>query len=566
MSIGYHTSRTNHELPHGTPPIPLADCSRHARREKRSRPSARPRFRAVRPLPAYPLPSPATLLTMATTPPPVAAPTVDVDIATSLLSSNSSTPAQLASLLATALADIESLRAELASTRAKADRAEHLLGTFRLALPQAPSTDDEPLPAATLALIASLDERVANAEAARDDASARLAVLSSSWSQLNSYLAVVEARAADARAGYERIVKEGGGRLVLGSSSTPYPPYMDGSRYERDSRKHGGMYAFQAGSSNPNGSVRPRESPDSYPYKKPRGEEYGGEYSTAPYPNPPAHQSTLPYPYPSHPHSHAHRQRSSSSASDDIDAILLAGSANGSTHHQPAAAQGRSPEERLVQGKKDVVAQGSPALPAAPAPIGAFPATNAANQRICRQCGLAGRYKEGKCVEKWGPGPLGPGTVCDRCRKKMKRVERRGTLEQQAAVAAPTSRAVHRTDTLPAPDPIREQENSMRSSLASPPPPPAVPAATHRRVINARMAGTPPGLLPPLRTHSPSPMVVDGDADGELNAEAEEAADGDDAEGDPEMDLLEAVDAAEANSNGSSSMNGGAAHGGKSEE
>jgi hypothetical protein len=25
-----------------------------------------------------------------------------------------------------------------------------------------------------------------------------------------------------------------------------------------------------------------------------------------------------------------------------------------------------------------------------------------------------GTLQEGKCVEKWGPGPLGPGTVCDR--------------------------------------------------------------------------------------------------------------------------------------------------------
>ncbi|KAJ7476439.1 hypothetical protein FB451DRAFT_1173298 [Mycena latifolia] len=47
-----------------------------------------------------------------------------------------------------------------------------------------------------------------------------------------------------------------------------------------------------------------------------------------------------------------------------------------------------------------------------------FPPANALNQRICRNCGLPGRYKEGKCVEKWGPGPLGPGTQCDRCRKK----------------------------------------------------------------------------------------------------------------------------------------------------
>ena len=45
---------------------------------------------------------------------------------------------------------------------------------------------------------------------------------------------------------------------------------------------------------------------------------------------------------------------------------------------------------------------------------GSFPAQNAQGQRICRQCGLPGRYKDGKCVEKWGPGPEGPGTVCDR--------------------------------------------------------------------------------------------------------------------------------------------------------
>ncbi|KAH9912535.1 uncharacterized protein BXZ73DRAFT_82274 [Epithele typhae] len=105
-------------------------------------------------------------------------------------------------------------------------------------------------------------------------------------------------------------------------------------------------------------------------------------------------------------------------------------------------------------------------------------ARHADGQRICRQYGLAGRYEDSKCVEKWGPGPMGPGTVCDRCRKKMKRVERRGTLDSMslnahlhnqplairpsgAPQAAPGSytnrrsshsgsdRSVHRTDTLP---------------------------------------------------------------------------------------------------------------------
>lgn len=57
---------------------------------------------------------------------------------------------------------------------------------------------------------------------------------------------------------------------------------------------------------------------------------------------------------------------------------------------------------------------------------------------------MPGRYKEGKCVEKWGPGPEGPGTVCDRCRKKMKRAERRRTIDQAAshAVLAQTQNAL----------------------------------------------------------------------------------------------------------------------------
>ncbi|KAL4067209.1 hypothetical protein V8B97DRAFT_1874054 [Scleroderma yunnanense] len=83
------------------------------------------------------------------------------------------------------------------------------------------------------------------------------------------------------------------------------------------------------------------------------------------------------------------------------------------------------------------LAQASPPAPSTQQPPqptvqrtanGSYPPTNQHGQRICRQCGLAGRYKDGKCVEKWGPGPEGPGTVCDRCRKKMKRVERRGTV------------------------------------------------------------------------------------------------------------------------------------------
>ena len=36
------------------------------------------------------------------------------------------------------------------------------------------------------------------------------------------------------------------------------------------------------------------------------------------------------------------------------------------------------------------------------------------HERQCSECGKPGRYKDGKSVEKWGPGPEGPGTVCDK--------------------------------------------------------------------------------------------------------------------------------------------------------
>jgi len=58
--------------------------------------------------------------------------------------------------------------------------------------------------------------------------------------------------------------------------------------------------------------------------------------------------------------------------------------------------------------------QQSQPQPTAIPPLVPFAATNEKGQRICRQCGIVGRYKDGKCVEKWGPGPCGPGTVCDR--------------------------------------------------------------------------------------------------------------------------------------------------------
>ncbi|KIL63522.1 hypothetical protein M378DRAFT_164413 [Amanita muscaria Koide BX008] len=73
-------------------------------------------------------------------------------------------------------------------------------------------------------------------------------------------------------------------------------------------------------------------------------------------------------------------------------------------------------------------ASASSAPPATPQLV--YPSKNDKGQRICRRCGVLGKYKGGNCVEKWGPGPMGPGTVCDSCRKKIKRLRQRANLDE----------------------------------------------------------------------------------------------------------------------------------------
>lgn len=233
---------------------------------------------------------------------------------------------------------------------------------------------------------------------------------------------------------------------------------------------------------------------------------------------------------------------------------------------------------------------GAASLPSLPP--GGFPAMNDKGQRICRQCGLPGRYKEGKCVEKWGPGPEGPGTVCDRCRKKMKRVERRGTLDPHSQASAfvhsrphapiqernrahgppaqqGTDRPIGRTDTVVVSHPPLPQQ--PQQAYRGPPEARERDAVSPRSnassVTVARPKGDAAHSGPSSRSHSRSPLSVpahpqrngsqvqvappkppipssgEGESDAEGDPEAEEVDD-------PDADLLAAVDAAEASSSG----------------
>jgi uncharacterized C2H2 Zn-finger protein len=39
-------------------------------------------------------------------------------------------------------------------------------------------------------------------------------------------------------------------------------------------------------------------------------------------------------------------------------------------------------------------------------------------KKKCQKCGRTGHYENGKCIEKWGPGPQGPETLCEECSRR----------------------------------------------------------------------------------------------------------------------------------------------------
>ncbi|KAH0590455.1 hypothetical protein H2248_000604 [Termitomyces sp. 'cryptogamus'] len=406
-------------------------------------------------------------------------------------------------------------------------------------------------------------------------------------------------------------------------SHLPRSHSRDSSRSSSSSTSVGDMI-LQASEGHPNGNGNAIDPAQQLARRKHRQDTHS-HFGPIPY----DHEQHMRRGYPPDYQNVAHEYRSSPK---QAGTVVLTGAAGAA---EPLAQPGQAREFQthifapVVTGapvKKSKFPQPSSSAPEAAAPVAppvaAFPPTNEQGQRICRQCGMAGRYKDGKCVEKWGPGPMGPGTVCDRCRKKMKRVERRGTLENQhqasqlpaSASLAHLARSqshttIHRSDTLPA-IPHHFHLSSTRSDVHQPSPRPPLPqpngtprpprspgpsiaairedddlprgTATSRsnsrngaRVVAGRATPLGTSRASPLKHNSASKRssrspgsIMDVDADGDADEDAdevdaafeglvalgEEAASARpdmevDGAGDAEQELLEAVDAAEANSN-----------------
>ena len=188
--------------------------------------------------------------------------------------------AQLAALLAEALKDADSLRRELSAVKKRAEDLErryHALAA--LSDPKSPQAD-------TARIIHDFEQRAVDAEAARDDSESRKRLVLESWHQLDRYLQTVELRAADARAGFAKIIADGGAApLVL--ASIPLP---------------GGLvpYAYPAP-----GSMPPPHSRTPYPAGRP-----------SPHGHRSSHSQSFPIALPPHPAPNANGRRPREESTD----------------------------------------------------------------------------------------------------------------------------------------------------------------------------------------------------------------------------------------------------------
>lgn len=154
-----------------------------------------------------------------------------------LPSSPPTSNSQLAALLSDAFRDIDALRRDLAIAKKRAEKAERLIQTLTSDPSASPTTQDlQQKHAQTVKrLIDDYEERLGQAEMAREEADTRRRLAQESWDQIERYLSLVESRAKDARIAFTRI-SEGGSMtpLVLpllpphigagGGSLSTYPP------------------------------------------------------------------------------------------------------------------------------------------------------------------------------------------------------------------------------------------------------------------------------------------------------------------------------------------------------
>ena len=164
-------------------------------------------------------------------PPPGTPPHMDppevLDSPRPLPSSPPTSNTQLAALLSDAFRDLDTLRRDLAISKKRADKAERLIQTLTSdptgSPPNGNPQDQQQKHAQTVKrLIEDYEDRIAQAEIAREDAEARRRVAQDNWEQIERYLSLLESRAKDARIAFARASEGSVASLVL----PPLPPHI----------------------------------------------------------------------------------------------------------------------------------------------------------------------------------------------------------------------------------------------------------------------------------------------------------------------------------------------------
>ncbi|KAF8901803.1 hypothetical protein CPB85DRAFT_119805 [Mucidula mucida] len=261
--------------------------------------------------------------------------------------------------------------------------------------------------------ILSLQKSLHEAFCERDEERARRVAMTDQWQQLRDYLTILDANSREARGLLDRLFQMDGG--VVRDQRMEYPPIPLIDEVHRDRRHY-----RDAGRRKRKRSLSP--SVDEMILEAADAPE--PHHNTEPFPQPPSLSPSVSSMSPI-----AGTVRpSTGSFQTHIFAPVVTGAPIKRTKYTNTGHLSASNSNANANSltRSDTLITSTTDVSAVPAKI--YPATNELGQRICRACGQPGRYKEEKCIEKWGPGPMGPGTVCDRCRKKIKRVERKNTL------------------------------------------------------------------------------------------------------------------------------------------
>ena len=148
---------------------------------------------------------------------------------------SSTSPAQLAHILSTVLADNETLSKELAVARARYERAEQTLTLLKpphTSVTAASDAPSPPYPEPAVRTIIDLQSHLEAEKAAREAAESRLCSISEAWLGLDRYLQTSEVHLSDARAHFSQLLRDPSTK----PSFNPLPAYQPHRSHQSASR------------------------------------------------------------------------------------------------------------------------------------------------------------------------------------------------------------------------------------------------------------------------------------------------------------------------------------------